>query len=203
MIQLVSNSSRALIQRAHIQWNLISRYALLLLPTAVLGLFVAQRLSPEFVRAMIGAFVLLATWHPNWLLLGAHPEQTRPERRFLFLGGAVGFLQMNIGATGPLIAPFFLNLGLSRQALVGSKAAVQTFGHVTKVIVFGVAGFAYATYLVPLALMCGSVIAGTWLGSQFLDRVNERAFLWLYKGVLSLIALRLLIWEAQAWLWPE
>ena len=198
VIQLASNGSRTVIQRAHVRWDLAWRYGILLLPMAYVGLSVARALSPELARTLIGVFVLLATWRPGWLTLGTHPEQTRPQRRFVVLGGVIGFLQMNIGATGPLIAPFFLNLGLTRQALVGSKAAVQTLGHTTKILLFGAAGFAYVEYSLVLVAMCTLVVLGTWIGSHLLNRVNERVFTWLFKSVLTLIALRLALWDGWA-----
>jgi uncharacterized membrane protein YfcA len=111
------------------------------------------------------------------------------------MGMAVGFLNTTVGATGPLIAPFFLDIGLSRQALVGTKAACQSLGHVAKLIVFGVAGFAYLAWLPLLALLSVMVVAGTWIGSHILDRVSERAFVIAYRVVLTLIALRLVLWE--------
>lgn len=196
-IQLFSNSSRVVIQRRHVHWNLIWHYALPLLPMAGIGLLAAQQLSPQVAKICIGVFVLLATWRPDWLLLRSHPQSAQPARRFLVLGAVVGFLQMTVGATGPLIAPFFLNLGLSRQGVVGTKAAAQALGHITKIGVFATAGFVFADYLPLLAAMCAAVMIGTWLGSKLLDRVNERSFVWLYRGVLTLIALRLVIVATQ------
>ncbi len=198
VIQLASNGSRSFIQRAHVRWDLVWRYGILLLPMAYAGLSVARALPPELARTLIGVFVLLATWRPRWLMLGTHPEQTQPRRRFVLLGGVMGFLQMNIGATGPLIAPFFLNLGLTRQALVGSKAAVQTLGHLSKILLFGAVGFAYLEYGLLLVAMCTLVVLGTWIGSRLLERVNERVFTWLFKSVLTLIALRLALWDGWA-----
>ncbi len=198
VIPLASNGSRTFIQRAHVRWDLVWRYGILLLPMAYAGLSVARALSPELARTLIGVFVLLATWRPRWLMLGTHPEQTQPRRRFVLLGGVMGFLQMNIGATGPLIAPFFLNLGLTRQALVGSKAAVQTLGHLSKILLFGAVGFAYLEYGLLLVAMCTLVVLGTWIGSRLLERVNERVFTWLFKSVLTLIALRLALWDGWA-----
>jgi uncharacterized membrane protein YfcA len=37
------------------------------------------------------------------------------------------------------------------------------------------------------------VIVGTWVGSRLLEYVHERWFIYLYKGVLSVIALRLVL----------
>lgn len=198
VIQLVSNSSRTIIQRQHVRWPIIGSYGLLLLPGSIGGLFIAQALSPTIARLMIGVFVLVATWSPGVLLLGAHPERTDPHRRFLAVGGVVGLVQMTIGATGPLIAPFFLNMGLSRQSIIGTKAACQALGHVVKVLVFGFAGFAFPEYALPLVLLCAMVIVGTWLGSQVLEYVSELWFTRLFKTVLTVVALRLVLWEGMA-----
>lgn len=197
-VQLVSNGSRSLIQRNHIVWPIIWRYAVLLLPMGFVGLAIAQSLPPTLARCLIGVFVLMATWAPGWLLIGTHPEQADVNRRFFALGGVVGALNITVGATGPLIAPFFLNLGLTRQALIGTKAACQMLGHLAKLVVFGVVGFAFADYALALLLLSVAVVAGTWIGSRLLDHVSEVLFVRLYKVVLTLIALRLVVWEGLA-----
>ena len=198
VIQLVSNGSRTLVQREHVAWRILGYQSLLLLPMGFLGLVLARALPPAGLKALIGCFVLVATWLPGLLLLGTHPEGVEPRRRFVLLGGVVGFLQVSIGATGPLIAPFFLNLGLTRRALIGTKAACQAAGHLAKIVIFGLGGFAYAAFALPLVLLSGVTVAGTWLGSRVLERVSERLFVRLYKTVLSVIALRLVVWDGLA-----
>jgi uncharacterized membrane protein YfcA len=198
VIQLVSNGSRTVIQREHVRWPIIGSYCVFLLPMSIVGLHIARALSPPIARLIIGVFVLVATWAPALLLLGTHPERTEPRRRFLLLGGVVGTVNMTVGATGPLIAPFFLNLGLGRQSIIGTKAASQTLGHLVKIAVFGFAGFAYPEYALPLALLCIMVVAGTWTGSQLLESVSELWFTRLFKTALTLVALRLVIGEGLA-----
>jgi len=200
VVQLVSNSSRTYVQRKHVDWTILWRYSVMLVPMGFVGIEVAQALPPNVTRALIGVFVLIATWRRGWLLIGTHPERADIHRRFFFLGAVVGLINMTIGAAGPLIAPFFLKIGLSRQAMIGTKAACQAVGHLVKIAIFGVAGFVFAEYAIPLALLSVSVIAGTWIGSQVLESVNERWFTRLYKGVLTLVALRLVVWEGLAWL---
>jgi uncharacterized membrane protein YfcA len=199
-VQLVSNSSRAVIQRDHLRWDIISRFCILLLPMGFVGLWIAQSLPAAALRTLIGVFVLAATWLPQLLLFGAHPERLRPERRFLLLGGVAGLLNVTIGATGPLIAPFFLDMKLTRFALIGTKAACQTLGHLAKLIVFGVAGFVFADYWQLLLLLSAMAVLGTAIGSRLLHHVSEKAFVWLYRGVLTLIALRLAIDGGIDWL---
>jgi uncharacterized membrane protein YfcA len=193
VVQLVSNSSRAVIQREHIRWDIISRYGVLILPMGFVGLYLARGLPPDATRSLIGLFVIVATWSPQMLLLGSHPEASDPKRRFLLLGGAVGVLNVTIGATGPIIAPFFLNLGLTRFALIGTKAGCQVVGHVSKILVFGVSGFVYSGYWPLLAALAASVIVGTWTGSRLLEYVNEGWFVRSYKTVLTLVAIHLMV----------
>jgi len=195
VVQLVSNGSRSFIQRRHVDWSLVGPYALPLLPMGFVGLWILESLSGSVTRSLIGAFVLVATWAPGWLLLGARPEHLERRRRFLALGTVAGAINVTVGATGPLIAPFFLRLDLSRQALVGTQAACQALGHLAKIAVFGLVGFAFRDYALPLSLLCLAVICGTWLGSQLLEKVSERRFVQVYKTLLTVIALRLLLWE--------
>ena len=161
----------------------------------LLGLSLARALPPTGARCLIGAFVLVATWAPQLLLIGTHPENSDSHRRFWVLGAVVGFMNVTVGATGPMIAPFFLSIGLDRRALIGTKAACQALGHLAKLAVFGVVGFAFAEHAGTLALLSVLVIIGTWLGSRLLEFVSEVWFVRLYRTVLTLIALRLFVWE--------
>ncbi len=197
-IQLASNGSRAWIQRRHVDAPILWRYSLPLLPAGLLALAVVRELPEDGLEIAIGVFVLLATWAPRVLLLGLGPAQgdtpaSRGRSRFLGVGAVAGLLNVTLGATGPLIAPFFLNLGLTRQQLVGTKAACQAIAHLVKILLFGLVGFAYQDHLPLLIGSIVAVMAGTWFGSRILDRVSEVVFGWLYRGVLTVIALRLVL----------
>ena len=191
-IQLISNLSRTLIQREHARYDLLWWYGLPLLPMGALGLLAAKRIPEAALEAAIGCFVLVATWRPGWLSLGARMSGGL-RARFLALGVVSGFLNVTIGATGPLAAPFFLNLGLPRQAVIGSQAGVQALGHVVKILLYAGFGFAFANHW-PLVVCAGaSALAGTFVGSRLLERVSEKWFKRLYKGVLTLLALQLVV----------
>lgn len=193
VVQMISNGSRTVIQRRHVDWSVLGRFALPLLPFGALGLWVAQSLSAELVRPAIGVFVILATWAPRALFLGVRPEALPRNPRFLLLGALVGFFSPTIGATGPLQGPFFQHAGFGRHALVGTFAACQTLAHLAKIGLFAAVGFAFAAYWLPIVWLGAGVVIGTWLGSRVLDRVNERVFVWLYRGVLTAVALRLIV----------
>jgi len=197
-VQLVSNASRVAAQREHVRWPLVASFAAPLLPMALVGVFLAKAAPARGLELLIGVFVLVATWRPAWLALGARRDAGSPGRRLFFVGGLVGLLSPTIGATGPLDAPFFLRLGLDRFQLIGTKAACATAQHVAKIVAFGAVGFAYRDWLVPLCALSATALAGTWVGTRLLARVREEDFRALYMGVLTVIALRLASGEALA-----
>ena len=200
VVQLISNGSRSLIHRSHIQWKILWPYLVPLLPLGWWSLELAEKIPPDATRSLIGVFVLVATWRPGWLLLGIHPGHSKPKLRFFGLGVVAGFLNVTVGATGPLIAPFFLSMGLSRFQLIGTKAACQMGSHIAKIIVFGIAGFAYAKWTGLLLMLCLAVIFGTWLGTRILGHINEVWFVRLYRLVLTVIALSLALAFVPGWL---
>ena len=104
-IQLVSNTSRATVQRRHLAWSLIWRYGLLLFPMGLLAIGLVTQAPENLLKGLIGVFVLFATWRPRWLLLGSNPQSIDSKKRFILLGGVVGFLNIIVGAVGPFIAP--------------------------------------------------------------------------------------------------
>jgi uncharacterized membrane protein YfcA len=198
-VQLVSNLSRTVAQRDHVRWPLLLRFGAPLLPAAFAGLALSQAVPRSVAEIGIGVFVLIFTWRPAWLRFGeSRRGAADPGRRLLAAGGVVGFFSTTVGATGPLMAPFFLRLGLDRRALIGTQAACQSLQHLAKIVVFGAVGFAFRDWLLPLAALATTAIAGTWVGTKLLHRVSEDDFRALYTGVLTVIALRLVEGEALA-----
>ena len=193
VVQLVSNGSRTFYQREHVDWRIAGSFVLPLLPAGALGLVLARDLPPDALRLAIAVLVLVATWRPGWLALAPKPDPAHVGRRFLSLGAAIGFLNVTVGATGVLAGPFFLGLGLSRQALIGSQAVCQMAGHLAKILLFGAAGFAFQEHAGLLAGLCAASLVGASVGTAVLEKVSERRFGWLYRGVLTLLALQLLL----------
>ena len=192
VVQLTSNTSRVVIHARSVRRDLLFPYVLLLLPAGALTLPLLQIAPADALRLGIGVFVLIATWQKQWLLLGVDPERIPVRPRFALVGAAAGAVGPLVGATGPFIAPFFLGIGLNRFELIGTKAACQTTGHLAKLTLFGFAGFAFLEYLGLVAAMSGCVVAGTWLGTRLLHRLDDDRFTRLYKLTLTAIAVRLL-----------
>lgn len=189
--QLASNSSRALLHWRSLRRDLLFPYVLPLLPVGWLSVGLVRTAPPDLMRVLIGCFVVVATWRPSWLLFGLPPTRIPVGPRFALVGSLSGLLGPIIGATGPLTAPFFLGLGLSRFELIGTAAACQTAGHLAKIALFGSGGFDFGEHALLSLGMIVSVVLGTAVGTRLLERIPEERFPLLYKSALTLIAARL------------
>lgn len=192
LVQLASNTSRTVIHRRALRRDLLGPFVLLVLPAGALTVPLVQHAPADALRLAIGVFVIVATWRREWLLLGFDPKRLAVGPRFALVGGLTGALGPIVGATGPFIAPFFLEIGLTRFELIGTKAACQAATHLAKMILFGIAGFAFLEHAPLMAYMVAGVVVGTWLGTRALHRLNDERFTQLYKATLTLVALRLM-----------
>lgn len=190
-IQVASNATRAWALRPFVKWGIVVRHGLLLVPGGLVGLEVAQSLPRRAARALIGVFALVATWRPG--LLAPRLGQGFPERGFLVLGAIHGAINMPLGATGPMIAPFFRAALDDRRTVVGTLAAAQVTGHLVKVVLFGLAGFAFGDFAVAVGVGAVGVSVGTLVGTRALERVSERVFAWLFRGAVTLVAVPLVL----------
>jgi len=194
LVQLASNTSRTVAHARVVRLDLLWPFASLLVPGALIALPLVQRAPADGLRLAIGIFVLISTWQTRWLLLGFKPEHLRERPRFALLGAVTGFLSPLVGATGPFIAPFFLGIGLTRFELIGTKAACQAITHLSKMLVFGILGFAFLTHLPLIVGMVAGVVLGTALGTRALQHVGDERFVQLYRIALTLVAIRL-VWS--------
>lgn len=192
VIQLASNSSRAVILRQRIEWALVMRFGALLIPAGLLGLLVAKTLPTALGRASIALFALVAVWRPG-VLSSIAAKLGRGDRTFVVLGGVAGFLNIPLGVTGPAVAPFFRLRLSERTAMVATFAATQVLGHLTKVGIFGVDGFNFAEHWPLMAAGSAAVIIGSFIGTRLLGRVSEALFQWLFRCAITIVAIRLIV----------
>lgn len=171
-VQAMSNGSRTLFLWRHVQWRILPPY-LMGAALAVAG-FAALTLVPDpaLVLVLIGAMPFLARATPR---LGALNMNHRPTA--VICGAVVTTAQLLAGASGPLLDMFYLNSTLSRHQVVASKAVTQTLGHLLKLgyygLIIGSAG-TLPGWLYPVAMV--TAVAGTRIGTRFLDRLADETF---------------------------
>jgi uncharacterized protein len=186
-VQLGSNTGRAWHQRPFIRHDIFGPFLIGSLIGAVAGAFVVVQLPDALLKFVLGGFILVITW-------GKIPGFDRLGRIGLALGSAAtALLTMMVGATGPLLSSVFAQIiPDDRRALVATHAAGMTIQHALKIVVFGLAGFAFAAWVPLVAMMIASGYLGTVHGSRWLERLPETQFRRWFRIGISLLALDLL-----------
>ncbi len=197
VVQLASNSMRLVVFFKHVRWRIVAFFGLAAAPGAALGAKVVTELPGVWLTLGIGVLILIATHAPKAKPKGGSGGSGRGSG-WVFgpLGFAAGFLGMLVGATGPLIAPFFLRQNILKEELIATKAFCQAFVHLWKLPAFMAIGFDYGEHAVLLGTLVAMVIVGTLVGKRLLNRVSERLFVILIKTALTVIAIKLVVLDA-------
>tara|TARA_Y100001954_G_scaffold239370_1_gene313423 strand:- start:1772 stop:2509 length:738 start_codon:yes stop_codon:yes gene_type:complete len=186
-IQFISNLYRSYLLRNHITWSLAVPFFM----GAPLGTFLSYLIikmmpSPLYPQLIITFIIFYSVFRPKSL-----PSLNIPNWGFFFLGVIVGLFSLIIGATGPIIAPFFLRSDLKKENLIATKAAVQTMGHVLKIPAFIALSFPFENYAWFIFFMTLFTILGTKWGIKILFKVNETLFIKIFKIGLFLTGVRM------------
>ena len=185
-VQLGSNTGRAWHQRAFVRMDVAAPFIAGSMVGAIGGAFLVVQLPDALLKLVLGGFILVLTW-------AKIPGIDRLNRFGLaFVSIALALLSMLVGATGPLVsvlfAKFFQN---DRKALVATHAAGMTAQHLLKIVVFGLAGFAFWDWLPLIAAMIFSGFLGTVYGTKLLDKLPEEFFRKWFRLGITVLALDL------------
>lgn len=196
VVQLASNTTRALAFFRHVSWKLVGAFT----PMLAVGMGAAAYLYAggglTWLKPIIGLYLLFfVVWRRK-----APALRSPPLWSYAALGLVVGFAALWVGATGPLLAPFFLRDDLEKEQIIASKAACQLFIHLGKLPAFLAIGFDYTAHVPLLGLLVGAVIVGTLIGKRILTKMKPDTFVKLFEGVLVLLGLWLIV---QAFLPPS
>lgn len=191
---LLGNSARVWFSRHEIEGRVVAAFLVGAVPTGIVGAMLYSRADSEWISRILGAFMLLAVPMRRWLT--AHGVRVR-LRHFPLIGGVFGFLSSLVGATGPIMSPFFLGYGLRRGGYIATDALCTVGTYITR-------GYVFHRYdlmtgpTVAVGLFLGVVmILGAWFGRQLLDRMSERAFLRFIETLLVLFGLQFLLWPSR------
>lgn len=185
--QFMSNLSRCILLRNYI----INKYFWSFIAGAVIGniastLLIKYILNIEQGAILIAFMIFYTLFKPKKM-----PSLIIERKGFFLVGIIIGFLGMFLGATGLILGIFFARDDLSKNQIVATQGAMQTFNHFSKMIGFLYLGFNFLPWVPVLLCMMIAGILGTNLGIKLLQKMSEKIFHQLYKIILLLSALKI------------
>ncbi len=187
-VMMVSSGARTTIFHKHINWPIVFRYVLGLLPGAFLGIFIFQLLPKDVIKLAMGIFIMVMIFLP------VSKKKNRMDRWiFLPVGLAAGFFGIFFGASGPLTSPFYVRQGIIKEAMIGTKSFCSLLEHTLKIFLFGMIGINVMDYGTLLLCLVLAVVPGIYIGKLLLNTISDRIFLIAFNVLLFFLAARIII----------
>ena len=194
IVELTAGAGRGVVFRKGIEWSIV-RWAL---PGALLGAGAGAALfstaPAEWLQILVGLFLISTILQYRF----GKRERTFKVRRWWFLPaeGLVGFLSGLIGATGPPMNSFYLNAGITKERLVGTKTAVSLPTHLVKLGTYMTLG-ALTGQLALFGLAAGAgALASNLVAKRLIDRMPEKRFRGIIVAVMAITGTAM-IWQQR------
>lgn len=155
----ISSVARLGMFRRHVDWRIVRWFVPLSLPGAFLGVALLRYISPMYLEALLGLFLLgnlpaLFKRHEPVVATPVH------ARSVALLGLAAGFVSGLTGAVGLLFNRFYLGYGLGKERVVATRAANEVLLHATKLVLYGAFGlFTIEALTAGVAIGVAAIVA--------------------------------------------
>jgi len=190
VVMIVSTSSRSVLFRKHINWRIVLRYAMGLLPGAFLGIFVFRLLPKDLIKLLMGVFILVAVFLPV-----TKKENLLDAGIFYPVGLVAGFIGIFFGASGPFTSSFYIRQGIIKEALIATKATCALMDHMMKISLFGLIGINVLTYGNLILYLVLAVIPGIYVGKRLINKISDKTFMVAFKVLLCILAGRIIVMQ--------
>ena len=185
LVQLFSNASRAMFGWRFLRWEFTLAFVAGSIIGGGIAASITREINLEYTPLFIAAYILFVVWGPPLKF------KKPPPGEFVLIGAIQTGLSLVVGATGPMSQAALMARDLKRDALVVSGALMTSFTHLTKVLIFALLGFSFASYWQLILGMSVAVTLGALLGTRIRYRVPEATFRKILKWALTLLALRM------------
>ena len=171
---MIGRPARLIIFWKHINWRVFFYYV----PTAIAGAYLAawlfSNVHAEWLQILVGLFLISTVFQYRF---GKKERSFKVETwYFIPLGFIVSIFGTIIGALGPVLNPFYLNLGLDKEALIATKTANSFFMGLAQIGSYTFFGLIHGEFwFYGIALGMGAVI-GNLISKRFLSKMSSKAF---------------------------
>ncbi len=170
---VMGNIGKSLAWWRDIDWRAFAAYSATGVPAAALGARTLLVLPASVVEIGLGLFFLGLIPMRRWMRVR---DVQMPLWQLAIAGGVIGFLTGIVLSTGPLSIPAFGAVGLSKGALLSTEAVSSLALMISKAATFQLLGALPWPQIVQGLIVGASMIAGSFVGKQLVDRMSVKAF---------------------------
>lgn len=170
----IGRPSRLIIFWKHIKWRVCLYYAPAAIIGAWLGAWLFANFKVEWLQILVGFFLISTVFQYRF---GKKKQSFSVKLwHFIPLGLTVSVLGTITGALGPVLNPFYLNLGLDKEDLIATKTANSFLMGLSQIGSYAFFGLLHGElWVYGLALGIGATV-GNIIGKKFLSGMKSSTF---------------------------
>lgn len=180
----IGRPSRLVIFWKHIKWKVCLYYAPAAIIGAWLGAWFFSNFKIAWLQIIVGLFLISTIWQFKF---GKKAKSFEMKLwYFIPLGLIISILGTIIGALGPVLNPFYLNLGLDKEELIATKTANSFLMGLSQIGSYTFFGLLHdQLWVYGIALGIGATL-GNMTGKKFLASMKSSTF---RKWVIALMVI--------------
>jgi hypothetical protein len=192
---LLGNLQRVFVFWQDIDWRLTWWYLPGAILGAILGAFVFTQTQLQWLQILLGLFLVTSIFS---LGFGKkeQPSFKVPSWFFLPAGFVYAFLSGLIGSIGPILNPFYLNYGLVKEKMIGTKSVHVLVVHVAKILTYATLGALTKSYLWYGLVIGMAAIPANFLGQIVLQKMSDEQFRQFVTALVTISGL-LMLWQQR------
>lgn len=171
---LIGRPARLFLFWKDIYWKVTWYYVPAAIAGAVLSAWLFSSIKLGWLQIIIGLFLISTVFQYRF----GKKERSFRMKLYWFapLGFAVAFFSTMIGAVGPVLNPFYLNYGLSKERMIATKTASSFFVGLVQISSYTVLGSLQGDlWLYGIVLGAGASL-GNWIGKFLLQKISNPTF---------------------------
>jgi len=176
-----------------INWNIVRHFLPFALAGVLIGAWLLSYLAPMYIELCMAVF-LVSNLPYIFKKESAPNKNKRPlSNHFLkFTGFLAGFISALTGAVGVLFNAVYLRYGLSKEAIVATRAANEIILHLVKICLYASFGLFTMKALYIGLLVAVAAVAATYLMKYVLPKISISIFSKIGYGAMVLSGVILL-----------
>lgn len=179
----------------HIDWSIVKYYVPSAILGAIIGGLVFVQLKANWIQLLLGLFLISTVVQYRF---GKKKRSFAMKKAyFVPLGFGVTLVSALFGATGPIMNPFYLNMGLMKETMIATKTANSFLAGIAMLSSYALLG-ALDGELWWYGLLIGiGASIGNIIGKNLLAKMTDKLF---RKGVIALMVISGILMIAKS-LW--
>jgi uncharacterized membrane protein YfcA len=158
----------------YIDWSVAKYYVPGGIAGALAGAYLFATINAEILQIVVGLFLISTVFQFNF----GRSERSFEVKaiHFLPLGLAVSLFSALIGATGPVLNPFYLNYGLEKERMIATKTVNSFLVGLTKIGSYTFLGALHGRlwlYGIVIGLAAG---IASYIGKRILSEISSKMF---------------------------